>query len=71
MAEKKTKTSTRKKKIAEKDEKPIIKEPSKLIHTKVYEVSGLGLNGLLEGKIYKVSGIVAESLIEKGLVKLV
>ena len=71
MAEKKTRTTTKKRVIAEKDEKHVINESLELINTKCYQVIGKGLEGLREGEVIEVSGIVAKVLISKGLVTMV
>jgi len=71
MAEKKTRTTTKKRVIAETDEKHIINESLELINTKRYQVIGKGKEGLLEGKVIEVSGVVAKVLLSKGLVTMV
>jgi len=71
MAEKKTRTTTKKRVIAEKDEKHVISESLELINTKRYRVVGKGKEGLLEGKVIEVSGVVAKVLLSKGLVTMV
>jgi len=71
MAEKKTRTTTKKRVIAEMDEKHVINESLELIDTKCYRVIGKGKEGLLEGKMIEVSGVVAKVLLSKGLVTMV
>jgi hypothetical protein len=71
MAEKKTTKTPTKKVIAEKDEKHALNNSKELIDTKLYQVVGLGKNGIEKGKEIKVSGVVAKALLNKGLVKLI